>query len=142
MKITLLSIGRSLLPTPSTLHRPLPPPSPPTPTSFIDPPSIEHLYLPSTINNDYQSTILNPLMLPMLERSTSRTMGSSTIPQRLHGIVHQWQPSLDFLHLTPSLCANSIPTPENSSSSGPSGSIVGHLLDYLNESWTQFHATD
>ncbi|CAH1418151.1 unnamed protein product [Lactuca virosa] len=45
------------------------------------------------------------------------------------------------LHLTPSLCANSSPTPENSSSSGPSSSIVGHLLEYLNESWTQFHAT-
>ncbi|XP_023767638.1 probable aspartyl aminopeptidase [Lactuca sativa] len=45
------------------------------------------------------------------------------------------------LHLTPSLCANSSPNPENSSASGPSGSIVGDLLDYLNESWTQFHAT-
>lgn len=30
---------------------------------------------------------------------------------------------------------------QNSSASGPSGSIVGDLLDYLNESWTQFHAT-
>ncbi|KAK9061342.1 hypothetical protein SSX86_018522 [Deinandra increscens subsp. villosa] len=45
------------------------------------------------------------------------------------------------LHLTPSLCSESNPTPENSSASGPSGSIVGDLLDYLNESWTQFHAT-
>ncbi|KAM0023179.1 putative aspartyl aminopeptidase [Helianthus debilis subsp. tardiflorus] len=44
------------------------------------------------------------------------------------------------LHLTPSLCSNSNsnPTPENSPASG---SIVGDLLDYLNESWTQFHAT-
>ncbi|KAD7479901.1 hypothetical protein R6Q59_008734 [Mikania micrantha] len=45
------------------------------------------------------------------------------------------------LHLTPSLCSNSNFTPENASASGPSGSIVGDLLDYLNESWTQFHAT-
>lgn len=29
----------------------------------------------------------------------------------------------------------------SSSKFGPSGSIVGDLLDYLNESWTQFHAT-
>ncbi|MFS8012294.1 putative aspartyl aminopeptidase [Helianthus anomalus] len=42
------------------------------------------------------------------------------------------------LHLTPSL---SNPTPENSPASGSGGSIVGDLLDYLNESWTQFHAT-
>lgn len=28
-----------------------------------------------------------------------------------------------------------------SSADGSSASIVGDLLDYLNESWTQFHAT-
>ncbi|XP_071734642.1 probable aspartyl aminopeptidase [Rutidosis leptorrhynchoides] len=43
------------------------------------------------------------------------------------------------LHLTPSLCSNNLnPNPENSRASG---SIVGDLLDYLNESWTHFHAT-
>ncbi|XP_076946982.1 putative aspartyl aminopeptidase [Bidens hawaiensis] len=42
------------------------------------------------------------------------------------------------LHLTTSLCST---TPENSPAIGPGGSIVGDLLDYLNESWTQFHAT-
>nr|GEU59185.1 probable aspartyl aminopeptidase [Tanacetum cinerariifolium] len=41
------------------------------------------------------------------------------------------------IHLTPSLCSISNP-PENASGSG---SIVGDLLDYLNESWTHFHAT-
>ncbi|KAL4576745.1 hypothetical protein LXL04_012844 [Taraxacum kok-saghyz] len=45
------------------------------------------------------------------------------------------------LHLTPSLGANSSSTPENSSPITSSSSIVGDLLDYLNESWTQFHAT-
>lgn len=29
----------------------------------------------------------------------------------------------------------------SSSADGSGGSIVGDLLDYLNESWTQFHAT-
>nr|XP_043634536.1 probable aspartyl aminopeptidase [Erigeron canadensis] len=50
------------------------------------------------------------------------------------------------LHLTPSLCSTSNPIPippdhESGSAGGPSGSIVGDLLDYLNESWTHFHAT-
>ncbi|KAE8645955.1 hypothetical protein Csa_018224 [Cucumis sativus] len=40
------------------------------------------------------------------------------------------------------LCSVSDSTPQNSSSeAGSSSSIVGDLLDYLNESWTQFHAT-
>lgn len=30
---------------------------------------------------------------------------------------------------------------QGSPTSGASASIVGGLLDYLNESWTQFHAT-
>ncbi|GJR85149.1 probable aspartyl aminopeptidase [Tanacetum coccineum] len=37
------------------------------------------------------------------------------------------------IHLTPSLCSISNPS--------QNGSIVGDLLDYLNESWTHFHAT-
>ncbi|KAL2227679.1 probable aspartyl aminopeptidase isoform X1 [Sesamum indicum] len=42
------------------------------------------------------------------------------------------------LSITPPLCSKS----ENSSSNTESSqSIVGDLLDYLNESWTQFHAT-
>ncbi|KAK2973940.1 hypothetical protein RJ640_001408 [Escallonia rubra] len=41
----------------------------------------------------------------------------------------------------PPLCSNSDPIPEDSSVSGTNPSIVGGLLDYLNESWTQFHAT-
>ncbi|KAI4347903.1 hypothetical protein L6164_008678 [Bauhinia variegata] len=40
------------------------------------------------------------------------------------------------------LCSNSDSVPESSSSTGESGpSIVSDLLGYLNESWTQFHAT-
>ncbi|KAG7032012.1 putative aspartyl aminopeptidase, partial [Cucurbita argyrosperma subsp. argyrosperma] len=40
------------------------------------------------------------------------------------------------------LCSVSDSTPQSSSSEiGSSSSIVGDLLDYLNESWTQFHAT-
>ncbi|KAG5533052.1 hypothetical protein RHGRI_027326 [Rhododendron griersonianum] len=39
------------------------------------------------------------------------------------------------------LCSNSDSIPEGSPTSGASASIVGGLLDYLNESWTQFHAT-
>ncbi|KAI8539667.1 hypothetical protein RHMOL_Rhmol09G0200800 [Rhododendron molle] len=39
------------------------------------------------------------------------------------------------------LCSNSDSIPEGSPASGASASIVGGLLDYLNESWTQFHAT-
>ncbi|XP_024973137.1 probable aspartyl aminopeptidase isoform X1 [Cynara cardunculus var. scolymus] len=45
------------------------------------------------------------------------------------------------IHLAPPLCSDSNSIPESSSASGSSGSIVGDLLDYLNESWTQFHAT-
>lgn len=45
------------------------------------------------------------------------------------------------LSFTPPLCSNSDSIPEGSSNSGSSASIVGDLLDYLNESWTQFHAT-
>ncbi|KAH7848224.1 hypothetical protein Vadar_019639 [Vaccinium darrowii] len=45
------------------------------------------------------------------------------------------------LSFTPTLCSNSDSIPEGSSNSGSSASIVGDLLDYLNESWTQFHAT-
>ncbi|GMP22285.1 hypothetical protein CsSME_00000370 [Camellia sinensis var. sinensis] len=47
-------------------------------------------------------------------------------------------PRLRKLSFTPPLCSNS---DEGSSTSGSSPSIVGDLLDYLNESWTQFHAT-
>ncbi|KAM7463808.1 hypothetical protein LguiA_031929 [Lonicera macranthoides] len=44
---------------------------------------------------------------------------------------------------TPPLCSttNQIPDDKSSSGSASSPSIVGGLLDYLNESWTQFHAT-
>ncbi|KAK9283992.1 hypothetical protein L1049_012250 [Liquidambar formosana] len=42
--------------------------------------------------------------------------------------------------ITP-LCSNSDQALQGSSTSGSSSSIVGDLLDYLNESWTQFHAT-
>lgn len=42
--------------------------------------------------------------------------------------------------LTPLLCSIS-DQPLQSSSGAGSPSIVGDLLDYLNESWTQFHAT-
>ncbi|KAH7848214.1 hypothetical protein Vadar_002697 [Vaccinium darrowii] len=45
------------------------------------------------------------------------------------------------LSFTPPLCSNSDSILEGSSNSGSSASIVGDLLDYLNESWTQFHAT-
>ncbi|CAK9166633.1 unnamed protein product [Ilex paraguariensis] len=38
-------------------------------------------------------------------------------------------------------CCASDQTPEISSNSGSCSSIVADLLDYLNESWTQFHAT-
>ncbi|GAV60245.1 Peptidase_M18 domain-containing protein [Cephalotus follicularis] len=40
---------------------------------------------------------------------------------------------------TPLCCSHSNPTPESCNSAG--ASIVGDFLDYLNESWTQFHAT-
>ncbi|KAF8403267.1 hypothetical protein HHK36_011368 [Tetracentron sinense] len=44
---------------------------------------------------------------------------------------------------TPLLSSSSNQIPESSSSTvAESPSIVGDLLDYLNESWTQFHATD
>ncbi|XP_027111335.1 probable aspartyl aminopeptidase isoform X1 [Coffea arabica] len=49
--------------------------------------------------------------------------------------------------LTPPLCSSSSHSSsaggslESHSSSESGGSIVGDLLDYLNESWTQFHAT-
>ncbi|KAI3427712.1 uncharacterized protein J3R85_009284 [Psidium guajava] len=40
------------------------------------------------------------------------------------------------------LCSNADQSPQSASSAGASSvSIVGDLLDYLNESWTQFHAT-
>ncbi|XP_021887853.1 probable aspartyl aminopeptidase [Carica papaya] len=39
----------------------------------------------------------------------------------------------------PLLCSTSNPDPESCASTAKS--IVGDLLDYLNESWTQFHAT-
>ncbi|PKI44310.1 hypothetical protein CRG98_035292, partial [Punica granatum] len=43
---------------------------------------------------------------------------------------------------SPVLCSNSDQTPQAASSAGASSkSIVGDLLDYLNESWTHFHAT-
>ncbi|KAH7848210.1 hypothetical protein Vadar_001780 [Vaccinium darrowii] len=45
------------------------------------------------------------------------------------------------LSFTRPLCSNSDSILEGSSNSGSSASIVGDLLDYLNESWTQFHAT-
>ncbi|KAK3408839.1 hypothetical protein EUGRSUZ_J00993 [Eucalyptus grandis] len=42
----------------------------------------------------------------------------------------------------PRLCSGADQSPQSASSSAASGgSIVGGLLDYLNESWTQFHAT-
>ncbi|XP_057980874.1 probable aspartyl aminopeptidase isoform X3 [Malania oleifera] len=41
----------------------------------------------------------------------------------------------------PSLCSNSDQTLQGSATPGSGASIVGDLLDYLNESWTQFHAT-
>ncbi|XP_047323611.1 probable aspartyl aminopeptidase [Impatiens glandulifera] len=62
-------------------------------------------------------------------------------------------PSLPFSVLNPSvaglrnfsrtrpLCSSLNYPPESLSSSGSSSSIVGDLLNYLNESWTQFHAT-
>lgn len=40
-----------------------------------------------------------------------------------------------------SLSSNSDQIHENSAKGESGGSIVGDLLDYLNESWTQFHAT-
>ncbi|KAJ7970565.1 Aspartyl aminopeptidase [Quillaja saponaria] len=46
------------------------------------------------------------------------------------------------LSSSPLLCSNSDQTSGTSPSTVESGSsIVGDLLDYLNESWTQFHAT-
>lgn len=45
------------------------------------------------------------------------------------------------LSLTPSLSSISDPIPKGSSTTASNSSIVGDLLDYLNESWTQFHAT-
>ncbi|KAF5729415.1 aspartyl aminopeptidase [Tripterygium wilfordii] len=51
--------------------------------------------------------------------------------------------AIDFrvrkFHTSRILCSQSDQTPEGCCS--PGGSIVGDLLDYLNESWTQFHAT-
>ncbi|KAA8539146.1 hypothetical protein F0562_025838 [Nyssa sinensis] len=46
------------------------------------------------------------------------------------------------LSISPPLCSKSDQISlESSSTPGTSPSIVGDLLDYLNESWTQFHAT-
>lgn len=56
-----------------------------------------------------------------------------------HYILHNTR--IRKLSFTPPLCSNSDSIPEGSSNSGSSASIVGDLLDYLNESWTQFHAT-
>ncbi|XP_048325454.2 probable aspartyl aminopeptidase isoform X1 [Ziziphus jujuba] len=60
----------------------------------------------------------------------------------------RWKPSLSvsappcsrYFSSTPLLCSASRHNPQ-SSGGGTSASIVGDLLDYLNESWTQFHAT-
>ncbi|XP_019232554.1 PREDICTED: probable aspartyl aminopeptidase isoform X2 [Nicotiana attenuata] len=46
-----------------------------------------------------------------------------------------------FSSVTSPLCSTSGSIPESAESSESSTSIVGDLLDYLNESWTQFHAT-
>nr|XP_023897520.1 probable aspartyl aminopeptidase isoform X1 [Quercus suber] len=54
------------------------------------------------------------------------------IPPNLH---HATRPRK--ISTTLPLCSNSDPIPEV----GSKGSIVGDLLDYLNESWTHFHAT-
>ncbi|KAL8171707.1 hypothetical protein V2J09_023511 [Rumex salicifolius] len=45
------------------------------------------------------------------------------------------------IYTASSLDSNSNQIHEVSSEATPGGSIVGDLLDYLNESWTQFHAT-
>lgn len=46
-----------------------------------------------------------------------------------------------FSVTSPALCSHSDSIPESPESSESNTSIVGDLLDYLNESWTQFHAT-
>ncbi|WMV53625.1 hypothetical protein MTR67_047010 [Solanum verrucosum] len=68
-----------------------------------------------------------------LQSSPSFSSFSSIKPCRIH--------FRNFSFTSP-LCSSSGSIPECPESSESSTSIVGDLLDYLNESWTQFHATD
>ncbi|PSR98780.1 Aspartyl aminopeptidase [Actinidia chinensis var. chinensis] len=70
------------------------------------------------------------LLLPKLSRSSAFSIANNIYKARLRK-----------LSFTPPLCSQSDSIPLGSSTSGSSPSIVGDLLDYLNESWTQFHAT-
>uniref|UniRef100_A0A3Q7IPG6 aspartyl aminopeptidase n=1 Tax=Solanum lycopersicum TaxID=4081 RepID=A0A3Q7IPG6_SOLLC len=66
------------------------------------------------------------------QTSPSFSSFSSTKPCRIH---------FRKFSVTSPLCSSSGSIPEFPESSESSTSIVGDLLDYLNESWTQFHAT-
>ncbi|KAK6775330.1 hypothetical protein RDI58_026331 [Solanum bulbocastanum] len=67
-----------------------------------------------------------------LQSSPSFSSFSSVKPCRIH---------FRKFSVTSPLCSSSGSIPECPESSESSTSIVGDLLDYLNESWTQFHAT-
>ncbi|KAM6600594.1 hypothetical protein CsatA_020203 [Cannabis sativa] len=69
-----------------------------------------------------------------------RSFLSSKLPGS--GLSTRYAPRPRNFSTTPLLCSLSQPLPQPQSSDvGANPSIVGDLLDYLNESWTQFHAT-
>ncbi|GMN64622.1 hypothetical protein TIFTF001_033677 [Ficus carica] len=74
------------------------------------------------------ATLKPSLLLPKLTRSP---LASSSFKFN----------STRYFSATPLLCSVSDHVPESSGIGASTASIVGDLLDYLNESWTQFHAT-
>ncbi|XP_062091797.1 probable aspartyl aminopeptidase [Humulus lupulus] len=80
-----------------------------------------------------QATLKSSFLLSKLPRSASGSGSGS-------GSGARYAPRSRNFSTTPLLCSLSHPLPQ-SSDAGANASIVGDLLDYLNESWTQFHAT-
>ena len=72
--------------------------------------------------------------LPSIFNPSSFLSQSLSFPTYLHR-----SPFRSFSSVSPILCTSH--RDSRSPGSDSNASIVGDLLDYLNESWTQFHAT-
>ncbi|KAE8038788.1 hypothetical protein FH972_011262 [Carpinus fangiana] len=81
--------------------------------------------------------------LHLLHHSSPTTLKLSLLLTKCpHSPSHFFNTNLRRKFSATTLCSSSVSTHQSSSSAdGSRGSIVGDLLDYLNESWTHFHAT-
>ncbi|XP_062174180.1 probable aspartyl aminopeptidase isoform X1 [Alnus glutinosa] len=80
--------------------------------------------------------------LRLLHHSSPTLKPSLLLSKCPHSPSHSFNTNLRRKFSATPLCSNSVSTHQSSSSAdGSGGSIVGDLLDYLNESWTHFHAT-